>query len=58
MILWEREKQCKECKHEGGCNIVVGTEKDGSLIYEYEFSCLEGNETNCDRECYDFSKLN
>ena len=56
MILWEREKQCKECVHEDGCNVVVGGEADGSLIYEYEYYCLEGNDHKSDKECCNFHK--
>lgn len=54
MLLWKREKQCKNCIHEGGCNVVVGGCEDGSLIYEYEFSCTKGNKTDCDIECLEF----
>ena len=56
MILWEREKQCEKCMYEGGCNVVVGGEADGSLIYEYEFYCDKGNNQECDKECFDFDE--
>ena len=55
MSVWKREnEQCKNCTHEGGCAVVVGANEDGSLEYNYEFLCMEGNLTNCDAECLEF----
>lgn len=57
MSIWKRENdQCKNCAHEGGCNVVVGVDNEGSIEYTYEFLCTTGNITNCDTECLEFQE--
>lgn len=51
--LWERQKQCKFCYYERGEDIPVAVSESGEYIYEHEYLCMKGNNTDTDATCGD-----
>lgn len=56
MIIWEREKQCRNCWHECGWDDAKELREDGSILYEHEYDCNLGNECHTDIECPEFKE--
>ena len=56
MIIWEREKQCRNCYNECGYDEAREILEDGTILYNHIYDCALGNCCGTDLECVEYTE--
>lgn len=57
MILFDREKQCRDCENECGWDEARERLEDGTLLYNHFYDCKLGNCCSTDTDCLDYKEV-